>query len=119
MCSGRLSRPACFAVSSDLEPELRRDHDLIAERRQRFADELFVSEGAVDFGGVEERDAALDGGADQRDHLLLVHRRAIAEAHAHAAEAEGRDFQIAVSEFAFLHFKIRGCAPEFVWARED
>ena len=39
---------------------------------------------------------------DQRDHLLPVRRRAIGEAHAHAAEAEGRDLEV-LSESAFLH----------------
>ena len=40
---------------------------------------FFVRERAVDLGGVEERDAAFDGRPDQRDHLLLVRRRAVAE----------------------------------------
>ena len=48
----------------ELEAELRRDDDLIANRRERFADELFVRERPVHFGGVEERDAAVDGRAD-------------------------------------------------------
>ncbi len=40
--------------------------------RQRFAHEFLVRVRAVDLGGVEEGDAALDGRPDQRDHLLLV-----------------------------------------------
>ena len=103
MCSGRLSRPTCLPAIEP-EAELGGDHHLAAERSERFAHELFVRERAVDFGGVEERDAAFDGRADQRDHLLLVRGRAVAEAHAHAAEAEGRDFQVAASQFALLHF---------------
>ena len=54
----------------ELEPELRRDDDLIANRRERFADELFVGERPVRFGGVEERDATINGGADDRDAVL-------------------------------------------------
>ena len=54
--SGRLSRPAVAAV--EVEAELRRDHDLIADRGERFADELLVRERAVDLRGVEERHAA-------------------------------------------------------------
>ena len=66
------ARAACRRV--ELEAELGGDHHLVAERRERFADQLLVRERAVDLGGVEERDAALDGRADQRDHLLLVGR---------------------------------------------
>ena len=69
--------------------------------RKRLADELLVRERAVDLGGVEERDAAIDGRANQRDHLLLVLGRAVAEAHPHAAESEGRDFQIVLPSFRF------------------
>jgi hypothetical protein len=38
----------------------------------------------VDLGGVEERDAFLDRRPDQGNHLLLVTRRAVTEAHAHS-----------------------------------
>jgi hypothetical protein len=41
----------------ELEPELRRDHHLITNWSERFADELFVRERSVRFGGIEERDA--------------------------------------------------------------
>ena len=65
--------PAVQAGSADrwpnFEAELGGDHDLVAERRERLADQLLVGERAVDLGGVEEGDAALDGGADQRDRL--------------------------------------------------
>ena len=45
--------------------------------------------------GVEERDALLDRRPDQGNHLLPVTRRAVTEAHAHAAQPDGRDFQMA------------------------
>jgi hypothetical protein len=35
-----------------------------------------------------------------RDRLLLIHRRSVPEAHAHAAEAEGRHLQTAYQVFA-------------------
>src|SRR5208283_1057086 len=76
---------------------------------------ILIGEGAVDFGGIEEGDAALHGGADQGDHLAALMRRAVAEAHAHAAEAEGGDLKVAVAESALLH----GGAFQFVpryWA---
>ena len=95
--------PAGGRLGLEVEPELGGDHDLVAERGQGLAHELLVRERAVDLGGVEEGDAAFDGRPEQRDHLLLVLGRAVREAHAHAAEPDGRDFQVAVSEFAFLH----------------
>ena len=64
MCSGRLSRPSA-PVRVDLEPELRGDHHLLAERCEGLADELFVGERTVDFSGIEEGDAAFDGGPNQ------------------------------------------------------
>ena len=58
MCSGLLSSPASLpGLRVDLESELGRDHHLVAEGREGFADEFFVREWAVDFRGVEERDA--------------------------------------------------------------
>ena len=49
-------------------------------------DELLVDERAVDLGGIEERDAVVHGGVDQRDHLLPVGLVAVATGHAHAAD---------------------------------
>ena len=79
----------------------------MAERRERFADQLFVDERAIGFSGVEERDAAFYGGPKQGHHLRGVFGWAVAEAHAHAPEPERRDFQIALAELALLHC----CAP--------
>ena len=36
----------------------------------------------------------VDGGADQLDCLVAIHGRAEGRAHAHAAQANGRDFQV-------------------------
>ena len=95
--------PLASIVWIRLEAEFGCYRHLEADRSKRLADQFFIGEGAVDFGSVEECDATVDGGADEGDHLLLVGRRAVAEAHPHAAEAESRDFQIAFSEFALLH----------------
>ena len=84
-------RPAIEASRSigfERETELRRDNDLTTERSERLSDELFIDERAVRFGGVEQRDSALDGRSKERRHLLLVARGAVAEAHAHAAKPE-------------------------------
>ena len=69
MCSGRLSMPRRSPSSRRLKPNFVAMTHLIAERRQRLADQLLVRERTVGLRGVEERDAALEGGADQRDHL--------------------------------------------------
>src|SRR6266542_4941022 len=95
--------PVCFTFEGGLEAELRGDHDLAAEGRQRLAHELLVRERPVDLGGVEEGDAVLDRRTDEREHLLLVCRRAVAKAHSHAAEPDGRDLEIAPSKSALLH----------------
>jgi hypothetical protein len=81
----------------EVEPEFGGDHHLLTERREGFADEFFVRERAIHFGGVKECDAALDGRSDQRDTLLFFDCRAVAKAQTHAAKPDGRDFQVAVS----------------------
>ncbi len=98
-----VQRPVPLGHGPDVEPELGRDHDLVAHRRQRLADQFLVDIGAIDLSGVEEGDAALDRAAQYRDALRLLERRAVGEAQAHAAEADRRDFEVAVAEFAFLH----------------
>jgi hypothetical protein len=47
-------------VGIEFKTELGGDGHAIAEGSEGFPDELFVGERAVDFGGVEEGDAALD-----------------------------------------------------------
>jgi len=68
---------------------------------ERLADKFLVDEGAIRFSRVEQCHAAVEGRADELDHLLLVGRRAIEGAHAHAAEAKGGNLQI--SNFFLLH----------------
>jgi hypothetical protein len=52
-----------------LETELGGDDHVFADGRECFADDLFIDIWAVDLGSVEERDATLDGGADELDSL--------------------------------------------------
>jgi len=80
------------------------DYNAVANRGQGFAHEFFVGKGSIDFGGIEECDAAIDGGPDQRDHFIFFTGRTIGETHTHAAQADGRNFQVAFSKFARLHF---------------
>ena len=101
--SGRLSRPRLWP-SVEVESELRGDHDLVADGLERLAHELLVRERPVHLRGVEEGHATFDGRPDQGDHLLPVgKRRVVAEAHPHAAEPDGRHFQLTVSKRALLH----------------
>ena len=81
----------------ELETELGRNHHLIAERAQRLADQLFVREGPVGFGRVEERHARIDGRPDDRDAGLSIRGRAVSEAESHAPEAECRHLHSALS----------------------
>jgi hypothetical protein len=76
----------------ELEPELRRDDHLIANGGECFTDEFFVRERTVGFCGVEERHSTVDRCPNEGDHLLLVSRRTVAEAHRHAAKSERRNF---------------------------
>jgi hypothetical protein len=57
--------------------ELGRDHDLVAERGESFADDRLNLIRAVSLGGIEEGDAALGDSADQLDRILRVGRLAI------------------------------------------
>src|SRR5262249_19969338 len=86
-----------------LETELGCNHDLVPEGSQRLAHQLLVGEGTVGLGGVEERDAALERLPDERDRLLLLERRAVAGAQAHASQTKGRDLQVATTQLALFH----------------
>src|SRR5579872_6221175 len=85
------------------ETELRGYRHTFAHGSERFADQLFVGERTVHFGGIEERHAEFHSLADQGNHLLLVRGRPIAEAHAHATEADGRDLLAAFPECSLVH----------------
>ena len=116
--SGRLSMPPASAVL-EVEAELRRDHDLVADGLERLADELLVRERPVHLRGVEEGDPAFDRGADQADHLVPVGERRVALAHPHAAEPDRRDLQ-ALSpsvRFCIVPPAFVGCDTEAALAR--
>src|SRR5439155_3248125 len=105
-------QPDLFAcVRIKFEPELGGDHHLITNWSQCFTHEFFVCEGAVNFGGVEERYATFDGRSNQRGHLCFVCGRAIAKTHSHTAQSNSGDFQVAFSKFALLHCSSFGLSP--------
>src|SRR6185437_13418385 len=62
----------------DAESKLRRDHYMLAKWRERLPDKFFIPERAVHFSGIEKRNAAFDGSADQRNSGFVVHRPAVA-----------------------------------------
>jgi hypothetical protein len=68
----------------DVERELGGDDDLVAEGRERLADDLLVDERPVGLRGVEECDAPLDGPADESDGLVAVGGLAVVGAQPHA-----------------------------------
>src|SRR5262245_27067556 len=87
----------------EFERELRRNHDLVAYRSKCFANECFVRERSVGLGGVEERDSTFECRPNHRDAVVAVCRAAIAGAEAHAAEAECRHFEAALTQRPCLH----------------
>jgi hypothetical protein len=77
------------------QAELRGQHDLVALALHGPPDELLVGEGAVDLGGVDERDAQLDRPVDGADRLGVVQvRRAVGPGHGHGAKADPGDVQV-------------------------
>jgi hypothetical protein len=103
-----------FALAGrvEFEPELRGDHQPVAERGERLAHELFVHERAVRLRGVEERDAELDRRAEERDHLPSVRRLAVRGRRPHTAEPDRRNLRAAGSKSALLH---RSYGNRFPW----
>ena len=89
--------PAVHLAGAELHAELRGDDDLVAKGRERCTDELLVGKRTIDLGGVEKRHAALDRGANERDHLLRVGRRPIGETHAHTTKPKSRNLQPTLS----------------------
>src|SRR5207253_7319782 len=90
--------PPRSAIGSRFEPEFAGDDYLLTHRSERFAHKFFVHERAVNFSGIEERNAKFNRLAKQRDHLLLVFRRTVTKAHSHTAQPNCRDFQVALSK---------------------
>jgi len=86
-----------------LEPELGGDHHLVTVRRQRLAQQFLIAEGAVHLGRVEEGHALRHGGVQQGRGGTGVGGWAVAEAQAHAPQAQRGNAQAAVAQFSCLH----------------
>ena len=105
MCSGRLSRPRCWPVcGSRSKPNLvaittcSRNGARASPTSSSFVNGPYTS--AVSKNVTPRSTAA------RMSEIIscLFDGRAVAKAHSHAAEPDGRDLQVAVSEFALLHF---------------
>ena len=76
-------------VLLERKPELGGDDNLVAVRLEGLTDDVLVGERPVHLGGVEERDAELDGTSDDGDAVGSFGGRGVVGAgHAHAAEAD-------------------------------
>ena len=77
-----------------IEAELGGDDDLVAERRHAFAENPFDLVRTVRLGGVEERDASVERGPDDVEHLGPARDRGLVRAaHVLDAEADAGDVQ--------------------------
>ena len=83
----------------DAEAELGGDDHSVAPALQGTSQELFVVEGAVDLGGVEEGHPELDSSLDGGNRFWIV-ADAIGLAHPHASQPECRDLEPLSSEAA-------------------
>src|SRR6185295_3288797 len=97
--------PRHFAVL-DVEAELGGDRDLIADRLERFTNDILVGIWAVHFGRIEERHTGIDRGADDRDPVLSAQRLPVALADAHTAKTERRYLQAVRAQNAVLHGRL-------------
>ena len=69
---------ASLLAPLDLEATLGRNQHLVANGAERLPDQFFIHERPVGFGGVKERDARVNGCADDRAALFAARDRAVA-----------------------------------------
>ena len=69
--------PSRTSIWIEIKAELGGDHDLFADRGERFAQKQLIGERAIHFGRVKEGEVTIHGGVEERDHLPLVLRGAI------------------------------------------
>src|ERR1700676_3610627 len=82
--------------------ELCGQHELVALALDRASDELFVLVGPVNISGVEKGDAEFERAMNGRDRFGVV-ASGVKLRHAHAAEAEGGNFDAGTSKSAGFH----------------
>jgi hypothetical protein len=85
----------------ELESELRREDDLVANRLEGFTDKGFVGVRPVRLGGVEEGHPQLVRVPDQSNAVVGVDGVTVVGAEAHATESDRRHLQAA--ELSLVH----------------
>jgi len=82
--------------------ELGREDGFVASAFDRASDQFLVLAVAIGVSGIEQAHAGIEGMLDGRDRFPVV-ERAILDGHAHAAKADGRNFEAALPECALSH----------------
>jgi hypothetical protein len=72
--------------------ELACDSDLVADRRERCADKLFVDVRSINFGCIKERDAFFVGCTNDFNALVSICGGAVVGANTHAPKPHFRHF---------------------------
>src|SRR5262245_55775197 len=104
---GRAVRAAARAVGVDAKTELGGDHHGIPRHfAKEFADQLFVGEGTVDFGGIEEVAAQFEVTVQYADGFVVV-GGTVSPRHAHAAKTQSGHRRAVLAEFSDLHRLLR------------
>src|SRR5580692_11875578 len=96
----RTAVDASAAIRQEFLAEFRGYDDLVADRGERFANELLVAKRTIGIGRIEEIDAEFDDVAQQRNGGLVV-GSAISARQSHAAITHGRDRKL--SNLTLLH----------------
>jgi hypothetical protein len=88
------------AIRQKFLTKLRCDDDLVADRGERFANELLIAKETIGIDRMEKIDAEFDHVWQQRDGGLVV-RSGLSARQSHAAVAHGGDRKAA--NLALLH----------------
>lgn len=94
--------PGLAAGAEEVEAELGRDHDLVADWFERLTDQLLVVERPVHLRGVEQGDTAFHRRPQPRDPVFPFGKRRKRMSQAHAAKPDRGDLE-AASERACVH----------------
>ncbi len=90
-------------VGTAHDAELGGEHDFVAARLHDLCQQPLVGAHAVDIGGIEEVDADIERGIEHTQIRDFI-GRSVEVRHAHAAEADRRDFQALRAKFATRNF---------------
>src|SRR5258708_11712688 len=98
----------------NVKAELGGDHDLVADRHQRFPDQGFVGPGTVDLGSIKQSDAEVVGAANDADALGLFRRLTVGRSEAQGPKAEFGHLQGAQLSHVHLATPIDADGPNAV-----